>query len=250
MKAKNFIFDLLFPPKCAVCRKILDLTYSGSDIERVMCSECGCQWEKAQDESCPVCLLPSSKCLCSPRKGLASGYEIPKLITYTTGTRNAQSRVIYSLKTVNDTRISDFLAGELVVSMTAYFKERGILPDSCIYTYVPRRAKAIAEHGFDQGDRLSRAVSKICEGKHESLFARHGGGEQKKLDSGERADNIKHSIYLKKRKVSNIKGKTIVVVDDLITTGATLGRAAQLLRHGGAKEVFLVCVGMTAEKIF
>lgn len=261
MRAWEMIKNILMPPRCASCGILLSLREDGSD--ECLCDRCSEMWRRAREESCPVCLLPSRICLCAPHGGPAEAYSIPKVLTYTPSRRNIQSRMIYSLKTVNDRRISRFLARELAVSAGRYLEEAGIQPNECIYTYVPRRRRAEARYGFDQARRLAKELSAICGGEFMHLFVRHGGKEQKKLDKSQRKENIKTAIGLSRRVGSGthgdvrgkagekgrgaVKGRCVVIVDDLITTGATLGYAARLLRRAGAESVILTCVAMTAQ---
>ncbi len=159
-----------------------------------------------------------------------------------------QSKVILAIKRRNERRVIEFLADELAVSLCRYLKDEGILPDECIFTYVPRRQRSVNRYGFDQGLRLAQGVAKVCEGEFRQLFARVGGREQKKLDRGDRLENIEKSIMLHKDAEMCAKGRTVVVVDDLVTTGATLGHAAKLLHSIGAANIYVACIAKTAEK--
>lgn len=248
MKGVGLIKDILMPPKCTGCGILLRIRERGN--VSCLCEKCQSLWQRAKLESCPLCLLPSHTCLCAPPKGLAEKYSIPKVVVYTPSRYNIQSRMVYSLKHVNDGRISRFLSDELALSAAVYFAEQGIMPDECIFTYVPRRWRARAEFGFDQGERLAKDMSRICEGEFARVFVRRGGDEQKKLDKDERQKNIKHAIRLRHKGDSIIKGKCVVIVDDLVTTGATLGYAARLARRAGASRVVPMCVAMTSQPEF
>jgi predicted amidophosphoribosyltransferase len=91
------------------------------------------------------------------------------------------------------------------------------------------------------------------------LFTRVGGREQKKLTKAERAKNIRSSIILnenlsgfpKKINVSDlsaaISGKTVIIIDDVITSGATMKHSAGLIRKCSTNQkVFIACVAKTA----
>lgn len=247
MKIYELARNLFFPPRCASCKKLLEITNEGFCGEYCLCPECRGLWQRAKLENCPECLCPSSLCLCAPTEGKLKNIKIPKLITYTPERNNIQGKMIFALKRINDKRICEFASNELAVSLCTYFKDERVLPDSCIYTYVPRRRKAICEYGFDQGRRLSYGLAKACEGEFLPLFERVGGKEQKKLDKKARETNVNHAIDLRDGYADKVKGRTVVVVDDLITTGATLGRAVQLLRKAGAANIYVTAVGKTCE---
>ncbi len=243
----KIIRNLFFPPKCACCRELLPAVEESYGAGSCLCKKCYTAWNRAKEESCPECLCASHKCLCAPSTRGFKRSGLPKLLTYTPNKNNTQNKIIYSLKKVNDKRICEFVASELSLSMGAWFKDRALLPDECIYTYVPRRAVAVAELGFDQGRRLSREVCRIFEGRLENVFVRRGGKEQKQLDKSSRARNIDRSLRLRRRAAKVIKGKRVVIIDDLVTTGATLDRAMRLIKRNGAKEVYVACVARTCE---
>ena len=244
----DLLRNLLFPPKCACCRTILPIVEEKYGTGLCLCRDCRVLWKRAKEESCPTCLCPSHKCLCIEEKGSLKDMKLPKLLTYSPNLNNTQNKMIFSLKKVNDKRISEFVASELSVSMGRYFKDNFILPDECIYTYVPRSRRAKGEFGFDQGQRLSREIARICEGEFESLFVRLGGREQKRLDSEMRARNISRTLKLKRNAEKKIKGRKVVVIDDLVTTGATLDGAVKLLKRAKAAEVYVACVARTESK--
>ena len=239
--------NLVFPPRCACCREILPTVEDSYGAGSCLCEKCYGLWNRAKDESCPECLCASHKCLCAPSARAFKKSKLPKLLTYSPNINNTQNKMIYALKKTDDKRICEFVADELSVSMESWFKDNSVNPDECIYTYVPRRASATAEFGFDQGKRLSQAVCKIFGGKFESVFLRIGGTEQKQLDKNSRARNIDRSLKISKKAAKIIKGKTVVIIDDLVTTGATLDRAMRLAKKNGAKEAYVACVARTCE---
>lgn len=245
---RELVVNLLFPPRCACCRSLLEITDEALHGGYCLCSECRSLWERAKLENCPECLCPSHLCLCAPTDGKLKRYKIPKLITYTPEKNNIQSKMIFALKRVNDRRICKFVANELAVSLCSYLKDERVLPDSCIYTYVPRRKRAMGKYGFDQASRLSSELACVCEGEFLPMFERKGGKEQKKLDKQGRETNVTQVINLSDKCPEKIKGRTVVVVDDLVTTGATLGRAAKLLNDAGAARVYVTVVGKTYER--
>ncbi len=239
--------NLAFPPKCACCRELLPAVEESYGAGSCLCKKCYGLWNRAKDESCPECLCASQSCLCAPSTRSFKKAKLPKLLTYFPNINNTQNKMIYSLKKVNDKRICEFVASELSVSMGRNFKENLVLPDECIYTYVPRRKSSVAEFGFDQGLRLSREICKMFEGQFENLFVRRGGREQKQLDKNSRARNVDRSIGLSRKAVKKVKGRRVVIIDDLVTTGATLDRAMRLIKKSGAKEVYVACVARTCE---
>ena len=75
------------------------------------------------------------------------------------------------------------------------------------------------------------------------MIRRKGRREQKELDAGERRKNLADAFAV--TEAETIKGKRILLVDDVYTTGSTIDAAAGILRKSGAEEVFYaaVCIG-------
>ena len=187
-------------------------------------------------------------CNCGIEKRGIDIDALPKVMFYSPDNESSiESRLIYALKHKNDIRYARFLSDELAVSLSSYLLNEGIDPTECIFTYVPRRASAVCEDGFDQAERLNKCLCEIIGSKKalKKCFVRRGGKEQKKLDSRERKKNIKSSISLKRNAPKHIVGKTVIIVDDLVTTGATLSVAKSLLLSSGAKRVICASVART-----
>lgn len=121
-------------------------------------------------------------------------------------------------------------------------------PQDIVITFPPRRHAAIRKDGFDQAKRLAEALSRTTGWPTCTLLTRteQGRREQKRLNAEARAANAA-SAYALSTQVSRAKGKTVILIDDLYTTGATLQVCAALLLSAGANRVILATVGKTEE---
>ncbi len=188
-----------------------------------------------------------SRCTCGVKIGRAEISPIAKCFYYKPSKESSvQNRAVYSLKHTDDKRIAEFLCAELVDSVGEMLKSEGIQPYECIFTYVPRRGAAIHKNGFDQGRRLAYYTA-LGFGKKNfrRLIFRVGGREQKKLDSSGRQKNLGGAIRLGCFAKGRISGKVVCVVDDVVTSGATMAAAEKILLAGGAKRVVFACVART-----
>ena len=108
---------------------------------------------------------------------------------------------------------------------------------------VPSHRRRRARRGPDPSERLARAVGRAS-GRHRLApalrRARHGPA-QSTLRRTERLTNVHGAFALDDAWVSLLAGRRLIVVDDVLTTGATVTAAAAPLRSAGA-EVVLVLV--------
>lgn len=113
---------------------------------------------------------------------------------------------------------------------------------SCdVITFVPRRKSAERENGYDQGKLYTDELSRLTGIKNLTLLKRkifRISKEQKGLSKSEREENVKGAFYVS----GNVKGKRILLFDDVVTTGASTGECARVLLESGAKRVYVLCI--------
>lgn len=115
--------------------------------------------------------------------------------------------------------------------------------ECCVVVPVPPRPNKINENGWDQIDEVSKFLEFVFDVRVLRLLERKSQSEQKKLDREQRLQNIEQSYVL--RSESEIKKilngeelpKTVCLIDDVTTTGATLERCAKLLKEVGVERV-------------
>lgn len=111
--------------------------------------------------------------------------------------------------------------------------------DIIFYVSLHRRKKA--KRGYNQSELLASYVSKKLEIPiSHSLKKIKSTKEQHKLNKIERQTNLNNSFKLKNGE--ELEGKTILLIDDLITTGATLDECAKVLKEKGVKKVIGLCL--------
>ena len=109
----------------------------------------------------------------------------------------------------------------------------------CI-TCVPMHPNKLEERGYNQAEILAREIGKILDIKFEHLIRKIKDNKtQHTLNLRERKLNVRGAYA--KDKNAEIKGKTVLLCDDLITTGNTIGECARTLEKAGAK---VYCVTM------
>ena len=266
MKPKQiltFFKHLVFIPRCAICDELLSPIpprEDGATRGKIcFCNSCIEKWEKAKTEMCPSCYNISGKCTCTPDFFFKYQPDIPSLSFYTTDSENPASRVIITMKRHKHTQLFEYMTEELGDKLALTLDKMGIEGKDCIFTWIPRKNKAIKESGFDQGKLLAKGLASRFDAKCLPLFTQIGGKEQKKLDKSKRKKNADRHIKLnemmsgfpvnfKDSELSScVKGKNIIIVDDVLTSGATLRRGVELLIPLCPSNTVVTCVAKSVK---
>ncbi len=125
-------------------------------------------------------------------------------------------------------------AGPLVDAMVAAARRAG-LDDDCL-TWVPARPRDRAARGFDHAEVLAREIAARLGLPAVALLDRHGVQlDQSGLDRAARLANLDGAFYAR-----GSVPERLILVDDLVTTGATATACAMALKTAGATYVWLL----------
>ena len=229
--------DLLFPPHCVGCD---DLLPPFAKRATVFCPLCRTAWETAVTEA-------------ADHAAADAGRGLVYLVHYRPGHADGvPEKLIYHVKHQGDPRAFAFVAERLaprLLDAAATLPTRAPVGEDrpLLFTYPPRRRSAVREDGFDQARRLAKALAVACDGDFAPLIRRtyRKTAEQKTLNAEEREVNATSSYVLSDTATEIVRDRTVVICDDLCTTGATLNRCAALLVEAGARSVVLCTVART-----
>lgn len=117
---------------------------------------------------------------------------------------------------------------------------------------IPLHHKRRKERGYNQCELLARALCRL-KGKtaltYKPLLLRaKDTPPQHSLTRQERIANVKSAFTLKKAAATSIKGRHVILLDDVLTSGATAHEAATLLLSAGAEEVVVLTLARTIKK--
>ncbi|MFN3479624.1 MAG: ComF family protein [Thermodesulfovibrionales bacterium] len=220
-RLKTLLLSLLFPSICPIC---------GNRSESVelspFCASCWIGIRRYSGPSCPVCARPliseyalvCGDCVSDPP-------SFSSVISYGIYSENLAT-AINLLKFSGIKRLSRPLAG-LLMELD--------IPDSDVIIPVPMTKRSLLKRGFNQSLLIAKEVS-IKRGiplDIDSLQKARETLPQVGLGAEERIRNIKNAFSVK----GDLKGKRVLLIDDVMTTGATLRECSKTLLKAGAIEV-------------
>jgi len=236
---------LVGTPVCPLCNAPLP------HAEDCLCIRCLRQLIAEERRVCPSCEKTAVECRCGtehfPSAGLANGQRSLSHTFYTGYSDTAAEltvRLVYTAKQHDCGRLHRYAAGTVAADIRNLFADCGEDISEWVCTFPPRSAKGYRKYGFDQGEEMARYLAKELGISYRKLFIKRAGTEQKKAANAEkRRENIENSLFLRSPK--GCLGMKILLFDDIITSGATMIYAANLLYEGGAIRVFPVSYART-----
>ncbi len=138
------------------------------------------------------------------------------------------------------------LAEYLGEKMTERFLERRLpIETPLLLVAVPMTKKREIERGYNQAERLAERVAEslrendvAVEVQFSLLVKRRENGQQKHATQRERAENVRGAYLLRRRKP--FEGRTVLLIDDIMTTGSTGNECARKMLSAGAKAVYFL----------
>ncbi len=223
---------LISVPKCIACGQ--RLVYG----QKALCEKCYEQFIRAKDRYCSRCFKLLSECDCS-NDYLSKHFvkKIVKVFRYMQRDDNiCANSLIYSLKRDNRDDVLAVCTSELASAISASL---GDISDYII-TNVPRRREAIVRYGIDHAALLAKSIARATGAKYVRLLKSKATRAQKTLMGKERLDNAMFDL----RRDINLSHRKVLIVDDIVTTGASMGACAMLIRGLGARQIVGAALGI------
>lgn len=214
-----------------------DCIFCGNE-GNIVCAPCSPSLKDERARACHVCGLPSisyAPCgLCSTGTSLKALFvlgfhsgNIKKIIT--------QLKFSGARQVARDT--TPLLADLLPT-----------LPENTIISHLPTSHARVRRRGFDQAELIALSLAESTNFRHVCLLSRLSRSRQVGANLRTRQEQARHMFRLCRPDI--VQGGTILLVDDVATTMATMEAAARLLRDSGAKNIYGVVIsrgGWTGE---
>ncbi|MBE6907924.1 MAG: ComF family protein [Ruminococcaceae bacterium] len=224
------LLSLIFPHKCFLCRS------ESVPADVWLCDRCLSELPLTSGALCRRCGKAPEDCVCKEDPPGFDGAAVPLFYT------DSVARGIGSFKYQGKRYYAHFLAELMAQSVRETYKD---MQFSAI-TYVPLHPAKLHHRGYCQTRLLADELSTLLGIPVESGFLRHtgkGGAQMEQKGPEARKENARLSFAI--RKDTKLQGRIFLLVDDVLTTGATAGRCAGLMRQKGAQAVYLAVAATT-----
>jgi ComF family protein len=223
--------DFIYPPVCLICREVIR-EENPQNPRVAVCSDC---WNALEVEEKPYC----SECKLDLQFGQAHNCPAYLDRVYSLGMFDENfQEMIHHFKYKNKISLGKKLGQGLAEKLKEYnlVNYNHIIP-------VPLHKARKRERGFNQSEILAETLAKELNLllQKEILFRIRNTKDQTKLSEEERKRNVAGAFEV--RDTGRIlAGKKVILVDDVITTGATLNECAKVLKQAGVKEILAVTI--------
>lgn len=224
------ILDFVFPPVCLLCKNIID------DNAKI-CTECWDSFTEV-DEKHPDYLVLKNRFVSG---GVINNFTSSFLFEK----KGKFQEAIHLLKYKGIKSIGLKLG--LVLGEKINQNNFGTID---IVAPVPLHKLKLRERGYNQTDFICEGISQATEyiTKFDLISRTKYTQSQTALTFQQRNENVSDAFVLNDKYKDSIQNKVVLLVDDVITTGATIEAAGRVIRAGGAKTVFSASTGV-AERL-
>jgi len=233
-RAGNGLLDFLFPPLCIQCRE--HVGEAGG-----LCAQCWGAISFIEGPTCATCGLPFDMPVFGETKCAACHADPPDfdkaraIMRYDEASKGA----ILALKH------ADRL--DLVPSFVRWLERVGttILAECDLIVPVPLHRSRLWSRRYNQSAELARTLSRLCRKTYAPnvlVRVRRTPSQGEMPSASARRRNVAGAFMVRPQIRDQVIGRSILIVDDVLTTGATVDSCARVLKRCGAKAVFVLAL--------
>lgn len=228
----NKALDLIFPRRCPICDDVIEST--GGDVcknclekpeflKEPLCRKCGKKLANQESEYCSDCKV---------RKHFYK--EGAALFSYA-----SIKQSLYRFKYAGRQEYAEYYAKQIEKHLGE--KIRSWKPEA--FVPVPIHSSREKERGYNQAQALAKALGKHMGIKVLDKFVIRSKKTrpQKCLNDGERQNNLKKAFKIRQ---NDVKLNTIVIIDDIYTTGSTIDELSKECLAAGVHNIYFVTLAI------
>ena len=220
--------DLLLPPRCLCC---------GAGIERsgALCGSCWAEITFLSAPHCEICALPfpyelAGEAVCAACQARPPAYDRAR---YVMRYDDASRRLILAFKHGDRT--------DAVPAFARWLARAGgdLVATADLVVPVPLHRWRLFRRRYNQAALLARALARSHGPRYlpDLLHRRRATPPQGRKSAEARRRNVAGAFALKPARLEALADRAVLLIDDVVTTGATVEACAQVLRRGGAARI-------------
>lgn len=228
-----FVSSMFFPNRCIFCDEPIDPF-------EIICKQCSETVPFIRGELCTHCGAAKTDCNCNKKKS----YYYDKVAASLYYEGNVKS-CIHRFKFKDERRIAKSLARLMAQTLNNSFPDTSF---DCI-TYIPMFKSKERKRGFNQSRLLASEISKLCNipFADNMLIKLYDTDCQHDCSGLERTGNLIGAFDVNRK--YNIADKTVLLIDDVKTSGATLNECGKMLYLNDVKSVICLTAALRNSKI-
>lgn len=225
------LVDLVFPPRCPLCGE-------GIAAQTGLCATCWAALEIPGEPACASCGRPFAEgipqgAVCAP---CLQDPPVHDGIAAATLYNDASRKLVLSLKHGGRISLAPMMAGLMAARLP-------FLDDDWIVTPVPLHRWRIWRRGYNQSAELARMICRTTNARLvvDVLERRKATPSLGGLGKKARRRALSGAIAVRPGRAALVRGARIVLVDDVLTSGATSDACVRSLKRAGAEKVVVAC---------
>ncbi len=235
----KFLTNLIFPPKCVFCNNILEPSHTDN-----VCAECRLGIRYCKDFLCCVkCGKPvvsygeDKKCYAC----LNTRHRFTRAASALIYEKNVRYAVIRNKKRCVKANIAEFAR---LMSLAAEMSFGEVEFDAVVSP--PPSKLSLRKNGFDHIEAIAKELAETLGLPYIKgcLCKVRQTPHQSSLKYNQRIENLRGTMECR----ADMSGKTVLLADDVLTTGATADECARALKSGGAKKVYVVTLATAVKE--
>ena len=232
------LIDLIVPPKCLLCRK--PVTQGAC-----LCVSC---WLELNFLEHPVCDVMGTPFAYDQGVGALSAAALADPPPWD----RARAAIVFdhnSKNLVHALKYKDHHEAAIMMVRMMARAGRELLAEADLIVPVPLHPTRLWKRRFNQAALLAKPLAQIAHKKYApDLLTRNVPTRQQVgLNQSARQKNVKKAFQVSESKLSELKDRKILLVDDVRTTGATVAACAEALKKAGAAQVSVLSFALVLE---
>ncbi len=248
MRFSEFLERYVYVRACVGCGERMGYEYRNE----AFCDACRIAWERAKAMSCPDCFAAMSECRCMPKSLSSAGVlEYRKLVAYIgENASHPENKLLYFLKRKKSKRVALFVANQLIYKLDDMLSANGLSRESVVIAYIPRSRRSYSKFGVDQAKLVCEMLSEVSGIECLPLIKRKKNGikSQKSLGRSKRMANAARLFEIDEGYMPSCRGKSVILFDDIVTSGASMAASARLLRRGGVENIYALSIAYSVKQ--